>query len=214
MLFPQRIIFPPSRKSYHEYGDIGHGTEQSFNIIFNGIDRIYGVAKVQKARYDPKGTFSLMLCHVLCHPVITMSSYISGFLWENPVPNPWMMCNGVSQHGYGFQPTWQVPCRIESEFICNPRLQWRLVFEILIHLWKCSKCSCLKNHPCIGIPLNLSIAICCWIVLGLWFIIIKKWLACSSYGMQTSSVDTKVRLLFELCKSLGEKNCARREKNQ
>ena len=155
MLFPQRIIFPPSRKSYHEYGDIGHGTEQIFNIILNGIDRIYGVAKVQKARYDPKGSFPLMLCHVLCHPVITMSSYISGFLWENPVPNPWMMCNGVSQHGYGFQPTWQVPCRVESEFISNPRLQRRLVFEK-------------------AIPLDLSMAICCWIVLGFWFIIYNK----------------------------------------
>ena len=79
-LFPQWIVFPSSRKSYHEYGDIGHRTEQIFYIILNGIGRIYGVAKVQKARYDPKGTFPLMLCHVLCHPVITMSSYISGFL--------------------------------------------------------------------------------------------------------------------------------------
>ena len=127
-----------------------------------------------------------MLCHVLYHPLITMSSYVGRFLREYPVPNPWMMCNGVSQHGYGFQPTWQVPCRVESEFISNPRLQRRLVFEK-------------------AIPLNLSIAICCLIVLGLWFIIIKKWLACSSNRMQTSSVDAKIRLLFELCKAFAEK---------
>ena len=155
MLFPQRIIFPPSRKSYHEYGDIGHGTEQIFNIILNGIDRIYGVAKIQQAGNYSKGAFPLMLCHVLYHPLITMSSYVGRFLREYPVPNPWMMCNGVSQHGYGFQPTWQVPCRVESEFISNPRLQRRLVFEK-------------------AIPLDLSMAICCWIVLGFWFIIYNK----------------------------------------
>ena len=43
-----------------------------------------------------------------------------------------------------------------------------------------------------------------------WFKI-KKWLACSSDGMQTSSVAAKVRLLFEMCKSLGRIFFARRE---
>ena len=37
-------------------------------------------------------------------------------------------------------------------------------------------------------------------------LLIKKWLACSSYGMQTSSVAAKVRHLFGLCKDFEGKN--------
>ena len=88
MIFTLGFIIQPSRKSYHEDGDIWHGTEQIFNIILNGIDRIYGVAKIQQAGNYSKGAFPLMLCHVLCHPVITMSSYVGRFLREYPVPNP------------------------------------------------------------------------------------------------------------------------------
>ena len=47
MLFPEGIIIPPSRKSYHEDGDIWHGTEQILYVILDSIVWLYGVAKIQ-----------------------------------------------------------------------------------------------------------------------------------------------------------------------
>ena len=82
------IIIPPSRKSYHEDGDIWHGIEQILYVILDSIVWLYGVAKIQQAGNYSKGAFPLMLCHVLCHPLITMSSYVGRFLREYPVPNP------------------------------------------------------------------------------------------------------------------------------
>ena len=46
------IIIPPSRKSYHEDGDIWHGTEQILYVILDSIVWLYGVAKIQQAGND------------------------------------------------------------------------------------------------------------------------------------------------------------------
>ena len=63
-------------------------TEQILYVILDSIVWLYGVAKIQQAGNDSKGAFPLMLCHVLYHPLITMSSYVGRFLREYPVPNP------------------------------------------------------------------------------------------------------------------------------